>query len=339
MCSAVVLTARRAALEIRVGSAERNLPVQWRYLLLLAISLVGCKASSSPKMDPFLGPTTVPPPGTAYSPATVDPYYSNPGGGSYVPQYGPQGSQPSASAGQLASANNSPSAASSSNTTPGSGWVSPQISGSSSALSSVYQQAQSAGQLVEVGSASRGSGQIIQASHSQTVRVEEPRPGSSSNTSSSLASRVEPARFVAPTGARALPQAIDIMDLPPVTQAQQSAYRTASSIATQANYAAAEQQPSKIVTLTRSGTASFARHPDWQWLQGRLEQSAEGGWKLHYQASGEAADRFGGRIELAQNELLEGFRHGDLVTVQGTLDGTPGRYEPAYRVERIELQQ
>lgn len=315
----------------------------WRYLLLLALALTGCK-TAQPKMDPFLGPTTVPPPGTAFnSPAATDPYYSN-SGNSNIPPYVPQGSYASSSLSQLATGQNAPANTAAATNTSGSssglGWVSPQIV--STADSSVYQQAQSAGQMVPIGAAGRTTGgQVIQASHNQSVRVEEPRTSATASTrdGGSLSSRIEPARFVPPANAQALPAAIDIMDLPPARQSQRSSYRgDSSSIATQANYAVAEQQPSKIVTLTR-GAATYGHHPDWHWLQGRLQQSASGRWVLDYQPPGEAADRFGGQVELAASELLQGFRPGDLVTVQGTLDSTPGRYDRLYVIERIELQQ
>jgi hypothetical protein len=106
--------------------------------------------------------------------------------------------------------------------------------------------------------------------------------------------------------------------------------------------AAAPQSQSVTQALAEEPAQSqtpYAYDPDYRWLRGRLEHSqANGAWKLRYIPIDGTTDRFGGSVELDGDASLAGYRTGEFVTVEGTLDSASphaGRFAPLYHPAAI----
>jgi hypothetical protein len=87
----------------------------------------------------------------------------------------------------------------------------------------------------------------------------------------------------------------------------------------------------------------YGHAPDYGWIQGRLERRFPGGSELRYADPG-VEDKWGGKVILADDARLAGFREGDLILVEGELVPDQGprnawRHFPEYRVREVWLAQ
>lgn len=90
-----------------------------------------------------------------------------------------------------------------------------------------------------------------------------------------------------------------------------------------------------------TGQRRFAHHPQFQWVEGRLDFVEESRrWRIRYRPVGDE-DEWGGVLWLAETTALDGFQAGDFVAIQGAFSGQPAPEGPMpeYQIERIRPQE
>ena len=91
------------------------------------------------------------------------------------------------------------------------------------------------------------------------------------------------------------------------------------------------------------GAPAYSHHTNYSWLRGRLEYStAARRWKLRYIPIDGQTDSFGGSVVLSASPLLESLRHGDMVTIEGTIGKNPadhGGFSPLFELQSLKPQQ
>lgn len=340
-------------------------------IVLAALCTVACRQDQAPRLDPFVGRTTVPPPATGSAlPAQTDPYYRSapsstapawtpatpyapPGGYSPAgpqtppPTYTPGTTAPPGGYGYPGNYPSSPAA-------PPGGF--PQNPGTRQS----WHQPDQGPIAADTPAATSSASNIVLASASEpidepqtrfsssgrpgVIRIVEPPPDQGVRTRDHMVSSdLQPPQDLRWRGNAGAPRAASSSE--PTDHAADPAAVSAAGEATRAdsarnNRAHAAAQPINVVSAE---PAVYAFDRDYKWLQGRLEYGqVEGRWRLRYIAGGGPADELGGKIVLADSPLLEGFRSGDFVTVQGRLQRpqvNAAGFAPAYHVERIELQE
>ncbi|MBL9123022.1 MAG: hypothetical protein JNG90_05280, partial [Planctomycetaceae bacterium] len=130
--------------------------------------------------------------------------------------------------------------------------------------------------------------------------------------------------------------AVDIMSLPPAGGAKAAA--TAGTTVERTSYlrGATATSPATPAAPTVD-PANFGHDANYAQLKGRLEYSnISRQWKLRYIPIDGQTDEHGGSVILPDSSLLVGFASGDYVTVQGTLGNRrAGGFAPEYHVQRI----
>jgi hypothetical protein len=194
--------------------------MKWAYLffvLCMSTIAVGCKNGAKPSFDPFLGRTTVPPPGTvgAPPPGTLNPYgattpspppFQPPYGSQFAPagtnqQYIPQGSEYAPPVGNFPGHQSS--------VTP------PQIPGAAPVMQAQANSwkvsgASNYGQVPQVDPAtglSSASGQAIPANYASQIRIVQPTAGTAPTS--------QYGQYGTPAAQPGGTPGTDIMSLPP----------------------------------------------------------------------------------------------------------------------------
>jgi hypothetical protein len=90
-------------------------------------------------------------------------------------------------------------------------------------------------------------------------------------------------------------------------------------------------------TVSDTPTGGYMHNPDYTALVGELQQNPrQGTWRLRY-APVDEEDRYGGCVTLdGSGRMMQGFRHGQRVRVEGALADPDSReLSPAYRVRDV----
>ena len=329
-----------------------------RLITLLAAASIaaGCQ-STQPAYDPFLGRTTVPPPGTM-SPPVVTPYYGTtpppvsapsiisspitPG----VPATPPQGQLPAS---------------------PPSGFQYPHGSRQQIGGTKLSQQTPA----TEGGEVS-GSEMAAPGSHVGTnqLRVDTRVQPASFNDDGPQALGAQapkpsieaPVRIVEPTVPKSTSPSKVIQAGGKTSEAgsvqQASAVRelTELPLAKSIKPAAVVPAPGTPARMVPAGSATvgtsqpapsrtaegYGYDPSYKWLKGQLEYSqSKRLWKLRYIPLDGETDNYGGSVVLSTTADLDGFKPGEFVTVHGTVG--PGQtasrsFAPLYQLQRLERQ-
>ncbi len=315
-------------------------------LLLVVLTLFGCRGQSPPADDPFLmGPTRVPPPGTgAVSGRPADPY-GQPAPHPAVPQ--PALRQ------QLPIGNTIPSRAIPQQNLPRPGFTSSdrpennrpdpsQMAGSFGFQS--YDRSSWTSRVPPPSFAARQSNRSL-APHAMpisqstnppekrvpVVRVLQPRP---------RAAPKEPQKFNTSPAAPSGSKPVDIMDLPKARDsAGQSATPSAQTDSGFRLVSGTEEIDSPKAEPPESSSSRYAHDPQYGWLRGQLEYSRiEGHWKLRYTPVDGETDKHGGSVVVSDPSVLAGYERRDYVEVRGRVGQrrTKKGYAPTYEVSQIK---
>lgn len=141
---------------------------------------------------------------------------------------------------------------------------------------------------------------------------------------------------------------IDIMDLPPPSEAAQPAQATADVQLVSAIVEINDPAGQAAATSTQGGapvsfsqSSLYSYDPQYRQLRGRLEYSQiDHCWKLRYIPVDGMTDRFGGSVILANTDTLSGYERGDFVEVHGKLASTnPDNrtFSPTFEVQTVKL--
>ena len=308
-----------------------------RLLVLVVVVLVfaGCNCQTPPAANPFVGPTTVPPPGTNSYNGLPNQYY--PGQlqvappYNAVPQTAPGSGQPVAPGG---SQNYAPPGGSfdyGGSTAPS--FETPSPSRSTQHLSPTPRPVSEGPEETEVVGI-------------QTIEI--PR---SALAATQPASKSKQPRLLDPPE-----DVIDLADLPEVSpSAAGGATRSGSSSAgfrlvsgTEASAEAGEVTPATgsssdagndVQAATLTPQTFYGRAPDYGWLRGKLEYSQiDRLWKLRYIPVDGKTDEFGGSVVFADTAALAGLERGDFVEVRGQVgkQAPKNGFAPTYQVAQAE---
>jgi hypothetical protein len=100
-----------------------------------------------------------------------------------------------------------------------------------------------------------------------------------------------------------------------------------------------EATASAATSDASAGQQQFGFDPSYQSLRGRLEYSQSARqWKLRYIPIDGQTDQYGGSVVLPSSGLLEGYKSGDFVNVQGAVSQTASSrgYSPSYDLRSIQ---
>lgn len=322
--------------------------------LFTAMLCLGCQAPPG-AIDPFIGRQTVPPPGTG-APTSQPPgdnYYSNApktsataGSSAARDGYSPPGGfglQDSTVANRTGASRPGASIPANSGGA-GIGTPASTAPGKPKAGGAPVKSANPGERPPANSSASRASPAAGFQVNSNPSRGLPATTASTRNSST-------PSRSTTGSGATR-----DIMNLPdarPATRSPASrdsgGFRPPGSV-TRANFeedAADETAAGSTATRTprRETVASpgaYSKDANYRWLKGKLEYSRiDDRWKLRYIPIDGDTDDYGGSVVLLGSRLLEGYKPGEYVTVNGTLGETDARgsgYAPTYTVDRVQRQ-
>lgn len=324
-----------------------------RHLALgIVLALAGCHGVP-PKVDPFYGVQTVPPPATAMQPPggrtpPPDSYYSTPntsGGsrttptadGRYLPSDGsfdyrgddpgssPRGFQPvgpASGSGVSAASGGTSSGAPSGGSSPGATGLplrSTNPNDAPPARRDLTPPDGRYGPSSDAGGSFQPNTSLRQTNSGAATTSPTMRPGTGGWTTKDAGSTT-------PHGSET------------ITPVRRAAVLPAAYIA-----ADTERPSSGDAAAGSTATApqdNFGHDPQYAWLRGKLEYSlAERRWKLRYIPISGATDAFGGSVVLVDVPQPDLLRPGAFVTAYGQLDEQEverGGFAPAYRVQRIE---
>jgi len=319
-------------------------------LVVVVVVLAGCRWESPPMVNPFVGPTKVPPPGTSIYPN--DPpnsYY--PGSPGLAPPYGTTPQAPANGAQMVA---------------PGGVQTYAPNGTQNYAPSGVQNYSPPGGTFNYGGSSAPGSGvptpsrsAMREPSASQTetlmgrprvVRTLQPRP---KDEVAGIAHVEIPRSALVSTSDRPrllnVPEdAIDIADLPKASASRSDAtgFRLVSG-------SDDSNGPAKVTTASGSAShegddvtaAEFAQPTfyghaaDYGWLRGKVEYSQiDRKWKLRYIPVEGQTDDFGGSVVISDAAALAGFERGDFVELRGRVGQRAQKsgFAPTYEVTQAE---
>ncbi len=301
-------------------------------LLLAVVACTGCQTSSptSPVVNPFLGRSTVPPPGTNAPPPVSAPYY---GGGQMTPptvsggapltppgsNYGFQGA----------------SASQASEWRPGGELADSRDSEAPAFKSNASSSSQKSGELATEQTAPVNEAPaVIRASAEEPVEIEDSKPAPEESTSSSPSQR-SVIRIVEPAESTAAMEEINSVGTGETKWEQQAAGENETASADQPNTSsgpsasfagfrgssveATEQSPPSTDQVSDSDRYGYATN--YRRLRGRLEYSnIDRQWKLRYIPVGGIDgdnDEYGGSVVLPDVPELDQFSSGDFVEIEG----------------------
>ena len=316
-------------------AVERNLPMRWVLLILVACAAIGCRSQSTPLTNPFLAPDRVPPPATgAIAPGTAQPYYpGDPVPGAVPPSVVPGGSYPPSGA---ASPTYSPQTAP---VTPPGGWSQPAASpygvtpttgfapiGTGAAENSAVQIAPDSQNLRFASVTNASPNNIMQVAANQQLTTNSPYIYTPPTpiVSQGFPSTVQPAQFVTPVPGTA-----------------SDGFRPQGSA--QLTSTASQPVANQGTGLTQEDPNRFGFDGSYSWLRGQLQyypQTEQ--WGVRYIPSHGTPDPYGGVAVIANPDVLVGVQPGEYLLIQGTLealDNGDGTFVPAFTVEGIQRQR
>jgi len=340
-------------------------------LFLLAALLAGCYGQGQ-TMDPFLGRTTIPPPGTGQilAPGTAQPYYQ----GNPLPGVPPAVTPLPGSTMKPAGAHYPSRSYQSSESlqrmveTPGEREY--RVGRSAMGRATIEQgspELRSVGGVVHLddqvrtvaaeGNASQNdwqsgsAGALVTKIAERQVRIphevaktttkpvnESPAIASSFQHQRVSASLSDVDRPHAPARFRPPNHAVDIAKLPPATKRRTGRAKVTTSSFVDRASSSRVAFPSSAKVSPRSGSR-YAFAPDHSWLKGKLEYlHGRQQWKLRYIPIDGETDEFGGSVVIPDAAMLSNFKAGNFVKLEGAIDRSslgPGKYAPDYRVARI----
>jgi len=142
-----------------------------------------------------------------------------------------------------------------------------------------------------------------------------------------------PAGFQPPSGA------IDISELPRASRSRTSDRRTTPVVFEPRSTSPRVALPSSNGT-TRRQTSQYGYASDHTWLKGQLEYlSSKKEWKLRYIPIDGETDEYGGSVVIKDSSRLKDCEAGQFVTIQGSIDKAStgaGSFAPSYSIERIK---
>ena len=326
-----------------------------RLFAILLVGAAGCQ-SAQRAYDPFLGRTTVPPPGTM-APMQVQPYY---GGSAPANLSAPPITAP---------------------ITPGVPATPPAYQGQpSSAPPGGYQYLPGARRPIggtklsqqtepeEEGTTPIDLDAMIAAQRNQAVSDSAVQPASFEEAALSMAATGQlesPIRIVEPTLPKpSTPNVLrsepttgtttlsipaspirDLAELPkPKRTAQPAVAPSNSSSPALPGNGSAETKRNDAESTTRPDLrgATYDHDAKYTWLKGQLEYSqSKQIWKLRYIPVDGTTDDFGGSVVLSAGAYLDGYKPGDFVTVYGQVGAqqtSTRSFAPLYQLSRIERQ-
>ena len=328
-------------------------------LPLAALVLVGCQNQPNTLSNPFLAPDRVPPPSTrVLTPGAAQPYYPGdpaPSIGGAAPPYQP-----------------APAAAPASTGAPPAGaWNSAPQGTSNYAPSSAVGQ---------TNSTNLASGEVIRVPEDRSrlrfppPLADAPEPSYAFTSSApaeafAAASAPGPASIlptpptppsasfpvnagVRPAAYEALPQQVEIRAIAPARHeepapslpdrfgiASSDGFRAQGSVARRT---ATDEPIRPHFSPQQSGNPQFGHGEQYEWLRGQLEHhGSTGQWQIRYLRPGEPNDPFGGRVVIANPQVLGNLEPGAFVVLQGQLHNLhypDGRTLPAYQLTVVQRQ-
>ncbi|MDY0170063.1 MAG: hypothetical protein RBS80_26200 [Thermoguttaceae bacterium] len=289
-------------------------------VLFLGLVLVGCRSSTSQgPVDPFLGPTRIPPPatGSVYTPPP-DPSYYQPQ--QHLPPQSvapttsfPMAALPAQSAGQPGDRTGAVGSQQ--------GWSAvPSFSGASLV-------SQSATPDLQPQPDPRTATAAAIVNREPIIRVLEPAP--------------RPAAAATPSSYNPVPtRVVNIVDLPRVSDTVAAGFRTVSDAGpgdgASAVVPAIAEQPAETFTPS---AGSYGFDPSYTWLRGKLEYSqVDRQWKLRYIPVEGNTDQYGGSVVIMNESALSGCERGEFVAVRGRITGEGGDrgFAPPYEVTALQ---
>jgi len=320
--------------------------MRWPLSAVAILCLTGC-AGQAPVTNPFMAPTTVPPPGTGAAGATApnDPYYQqNPaasptyGTPSYQPPggYAPQGSGTHGSISLpedkvVADTRRFRPATTDVEVTQSSAVERPlDLDGLSPAAAEAVGRRQAPAEPTEeiVQTAAIETEpevpRVESAAYETVIRIVE--PGTESEQDADDPAR-EPRRFVPAGEITAIDEATSDSEL------DREPTRTSKTQVAQVSHT--------VSSPASQGSANYGYDDSYTALSGRLEYSAtRRRWKLRYiPHDASSSDEFGGSVELVDaNGELEKYEPGQFVTVEGALTQAAGDrhdFAPQYEIRRV----
>jgi hypothetical protein len=297
----------------------------------LAIVLTGCQTGpASGPVDPFLGRTRVPPPGTgAANGLPIDPSYQS---GAVPSRAGLSG--PAAPAGTLATGIAYPD-------------VAVESGGPSVSLGDVVtvedgdpMAAQARAEPADPRTptpAKRWSGQVTRSE--PIVRTIHPPPASADHSRPTAAVHPSPMPATRPS------RVVNIAELPrPAASGSpdQPAGAGADAFRLVSATEPVDQSPRPAATPSGGFSAaagSYGYDTSYRWLRGRLEFSQiDQRWKLRYIPLAGDTDDYGGSVVLDDEAKLAGCERGDFVEVHGRvlLEGKRSGFAPVYQISELK---
>ncbi len=289
-------------------------------VVFLGGALTGCQSSNSQgPVDPFLGPTRVPPPqtGSVFTPPPDSYYYSPP------PQH------------------------------PASHSGNPIGPFSHAALPAGNPERPGVG--VDAGSSAEGWSATPSFSGASLVSQGatpdlQPQPGphtpapATVNREPIIRILEPPTRAVlaqSPSPPQAPPtRVVNIVDLPRASESATPGFRLVSAVEpsdpTASVVRAVAEQPTETFTPS---SGHYGYDPSYAWLRGKLEYSqVDRRWKLRYIPIDGKTDQYGGSVVIANEAALAGSERGEFVAVRGRVTHTESQHDfaPTYEVTTLE---
>lgn len=163
-----------------------------------------------------------------------------------------------------------------------------------------------------------------------------PRPKDVLARSSPRSAIVHTASSTPPTA-----RPIDIMDLPPPSNAVQEAEANDGVRLVSATVAIKDPTTAGTTADSFAQPSLYSYDPQYAWLRGRLEYSQiDHCWKLRYIPVDGVTDPFGGSVILANTKALSGYERGNFVEIQGKLGSTNPEnrtFSPTFEVKTVKL--
>jgi hypothetical protein len=147
------------------------------------------------------------------------------------------------------------------------------------------------------------------------------------------------ARLTAPASFRPPTGAVDISQLPRVSQSNRTGGLTTPVVFESRSKSPRVALPSSK-GATRRPAERYGYASDHSWLKGQLEYlSSKQQWKLRYIPIDGETDEFGGSVVISDSSQLDKYEAGQFVTIRGSIDASStgtSSFAPRFRVERIK---
>lgn len=332
---------------------------------LVAAALAGCKNSTTGQItNPFLTPDRVPPPSTrVLAPGTAAPYYpGDPAPGAILPGAAPAVGTPAFGAPTYGPGTTLPTtsglpATSPPLTTPPNGW------GTYPPQSSATPGGEAVGVPGDDHQLRFAGGTPPATSTASTASSFAPASASALSLGPAADARL-PIQSILPLAAdQPAPQQLAAREVTPAEYLAGGAFTPGASLAsaeaTRDGFRPQGSQPRveresdssfRPPEIRREGPAGsqddavqYGVGANHAWIRGQLEYWPESGaWSIRHVPAGGPVDAAGGRVTIANPQVLANLSPGELVMVQGQLfaqSTEAGAVQPAYRVAAVQRQR